>query len=173
VIKNDLRAAIGDLRCADLVASCALVQNTPAPAACGARPEQDRRGQREPGQDRAGHLQLPAEGHDQTRCGPATSTFKRFNLIKVDLPSGVQQAIEDTQKQFASVSQATGDAEAPVDPVRDEAQAGADRRADQRDREAEGLPQLPDVRQIDKTKALPQGITVYAPGNGNVAVPAK
>jgi regulator of protease activity HflC (stomatin/prohibitin superfamily) len=167
IIKNDLRAAVGDLRCADLVASCSLVQNSSA--------------QIDPSKIGKGNVNLAniesaistslQTDLDESMHGNYLNV-DRFNLAKVDLPKPVQDAITRAQSQFANVSQAQAaqkkaliEANTRLQQAKIDAAANAERQ--------KGYNNCSTCAQIDIVKALPKGITVYAPGNGNIAVPAK
>ena len=80
---------------------------------------------------------------------------------RITLPTSVQDAVDRAQAAFASVSEA----QAKV------AQARADAEANQA--RQDGYNKCPTCARIDELKALPSGITVYAPGNGNIALPTK
>jgi hypothetical protein len=84
----------------------------------------------------------------------------KFNLVRVTLPSSVQDAVNKAQTAFAAVSEA----QAKV------LQAQAD--ADANKKRQEGYNACPVCAQIDMIKALPPGITTYAPGTGT-AVPVR
>ncbi|GLW07636.1 hypothetical protein Misp01_27660 [Microtetraspora sp. NBRC 13810] len=89
-------------------------------------------------------------------------TGLRFNLVRVTLPQDVQRSVDSSLAAAASVAEA----QAKVDQA--EAEAAANRaRQDRYDR-------CPACAEIDKLKSLPQGITVYAPGNPDaVVVPSR
>jgi regulator of protease activity HflC (stomatin/prohibitin superfamily) len=158
VIDNALRTQINNFRCAELVSSCALVQNTST--------------QQSPG------LQVQANNANITKVQTAINTSLvqdlqetlggaffndiRFNLVRVTLPDNVQQAVNRAQAAFAQISEA----QAQVAKARAEAAANKARQ--------DGYNRCPTCAEIEKLKSLPQGITVYAPGNpGGVAVPGK
>ncbi|SDJ00890.1 SPFH domain / Band 7 family protein [Frankineae bacterium MT45] len=155
VINNDLRTSIGDVRCQDLVSSCSLVQNATAidPSTIGA------------GNVNLGKIEAEISSSlqadlNRTLGGQYLGNVD-FNLAKVDLDPKVQAAISEAQASFASVSKSQAD----LKNAQIEAQANA---AKQR-----GYAACPVCAQIDVTKALPSGITVYAPGNSNLAIPTK
>jgi regulator of protease activity HflC (stomatin/prohibitin superfamily) len=155
VINNDLRTSIGDIRCADLVASCSLVQNTNATI--------------DPNKVGQGNINLAKIESDissslttdlNSTLGGNYLTQVKFNLAKVDLDPKVQQAISEAQSAFASVSQS----QAKVKQAQADAQANEARQ--------KGYNACPACQQIDILKALPQGITVYAPGSSaGIAIP--
>lgn len=167
IISNDLRQSVGDLRCSDLVASCSLVQNQSSTI--------------DPTKVGVGNVNLSKIENqintslqtdlDQTMGGHYINV-DHFNLIKVLLPSNLQQAIDDAQAQFAQVSKAQAQqktaliqSETKVKQASLDAQANEERQ--------KGYNACSTCQQIDIIKALPQGITVYAPGSNNVAIPTK
>lgn len=157
IINNDLRVSIGSVRCADLVASCALVLNG------GGKIDASKIG--------LGNLNLAkieqdissSLGDDLTRTlGGNYLVGVKFNLAKIDIDQKVQDAISTAQANFAAISSA----QAAVQKAQLEAQANEQRQI--------GYNRCPACQQIDILKALPQGITVFAPGNGaglSLAVP--
>jgi hypothetical protein len=159
IINNELRIAVGNIRCADLVSSCSLVQNS------GAKLDTTKIG--------VGNLNLAkieqdiSTGLDQdlhTTLGGEYLTGVKFNLAKVDLDKKVQDSISEAQSTFAAVSSA----QAKVLAAKQEALANENKQR--------GYNACPACQQIDILKALPQGITVFAPGNGaglSLAVPSK
>jgi regulator of protease activity HflC (stomatin/prohibitin superfamily) len=185
VINNDLRVSIGDLRCADLVSSCSLVQNTTTTGTATIDPNQVGKGNLNLGKIETDISTSLQDDLNQTLGGNYLQV-ERFNLAKVDLPKTVQDAIDTAQSNFTSVTQAQADQkkqliEAATDQKKAliEAQtrlqqATVDAQAN--DEKQAGYNKCPACQQIDILKALPQGITVYAPGNGSgvsLAVPAK
>jgi regulator of protease activity HflC (stomatin/prohibitin superfamily) len=159
VIDNDLRTQINNFRCAELISSCALVQNTT-------------------GQKTSPTLKVQASNANIAKVQNAINTSLvqdlqqtlggdfflnvRFNLVRVTLPDNVQDAVNRAQAAFAQISEA----QAQVAKAQAEAAANKARQ--------DGYNKCPTCADIEKLKALPQGITVYAPGNpGGVAVPGK
>lgn len=158
VIDNALRAQINNFRCAELVSSCALVQNTSAQQSTGLQVQANNANIAKV--QTAINTSL-AQDLQQTLGGSFFNDI-RFNLVRVTLPDNVQQAVNRAQAAFAQVSEA----QAQVAKARAEAEANKVRQ--------DGYNRCPTCAEIDKLKALPQGITVYAPGNpGGVAVPGK
>jgi hypothetical protein len=160
VIENDLRIQINNFRCAELVSSCALVQNAgqgaapvPPPSAAG----QQNNTNIAKVQD-AVNGSLPRDLEDM--LGGDFFEGIRFNLARVTLPANVQEAVNKAQAAYAAVSEA----QARV------VQAQAD--ADANKKRQEGYNACPACAQIDIMKALPPGLTTYAPG-GSSAVPLK
>lgn len=161
VINNDLRVSIGDLRCADLVASCSLVQNTSGtqtvdPAKVGkgnvnlAKVEQDI------------SSSLASDLND-TLGGKFFSNVK-FNLAKIDLDPAVQRAISAAQAKFAEVTSSQAD----LKKAEIEAQTNLARQR--------GYNNCKTCQQIDILKALPSGLTSLVLGQNSgisVTVPTK
>jgi SPFH domain / Band 7 family len=160
VIENDLRIQVNKFRCAELVSSCALVQNTtagttpPAPVnPAGAQNNTNIAKMQD-----AVNESLPKDLDDM--LGGDFFEGIRFNLARVTLPQNVQDAVNKAQAAYAAVSEA----QARV------AQAQADANANKK--RQEGYNACPACAQIDIIKALPPGLTTYAPG-GTSAVPLK
>lgn len=162
IIENDLRIQVNNFRCAELVSSCALVQNgtnptsTPASTATTAN-----------GQQNNSNIARVQSAINDTLPGDLKSNLGgdffqniKFNLVRVTLPTAVQDAVNKAQAAFAAVSEAQAKA----------LQAQAD--ADANKRRQEGYNACPACAQIDIIKALPPGITTYAPGAGTT-IPVK
>lgn len=164
VIDNDLRIQINSFRCAELISSCALVQNGAQNGQAGAQP-----GAAQPaaaqaaagGQQNNTNIAKVQDAVNQSlprdlkeMLGGDFFNDIRFNLSKVTLPQTVQDAVNKAQAAYAAVSEA----QAKV------AQAQAD--ADANKRRQEGYNSCPACAQIDIIKALPPGVTTYAPGAG-------
>ncbi|HZB50715.1 MAG TPA: SPFH domain-containing protein [Mycobacteriales bacterium] len=156
IIDNDLRAQVAEFRCAQLVSSCALVQNSTSqpvvPPRTGGNNSNIAQIQNAINKSLADDL--------RTTLGGDYLTGLRFNLVKVTLPAEVQAAVNQAQAQFAKVSEA----QAKV------AQAAAEAQANER--RQTGYTKCPTCAQIDITKAqaevvksIPPNVTVYAPGN--------
>lgn len=155
VISNDLREQIGDFRCAELQASCALVQNNSSGA--GAVQQSSAVTGRQNNVNIAKiqnsiNTSLLAD-LNQTLGGPFI-TDVRFNLAKITLPGEVQSAINRAQAAFAAVTEA----QAKV------AQAKADAAANEQ--RQHGYQQCPACATIDTLKAIPPSVTTFAPGAG-------
>jgi hypothetical protein len=84
----------------------------------------------------------------------------RFNLVRVTLPQAVQDAVNKAQAAYAQVSEA----QAKIAQAQAEADANRKRQ--------EGYDACKQCAEIDKIKALPPGVTVYAPG-ADTSVPLK
>ncbi|MEU4227119.1 SPFH domain-containing protein [Nonomuraea sp. NPDC026600] len=152
VVDNALRGQLGNMRCAELVPSCSLLESS-------ALKPQDSNTNITKVQN-AVNAAL-ARDLPQT-LGGEFFTGLRFTLAKVTLPAEVQQAVDRSLAAGAAVSEA----QARV------AQAKAESAANQA--RQEGYDKCPACAEIDKLKSLPQGITVYAPGNPqSIVIPAK
>ncbi|MFI0447741.1 SPFH domain-containing protein [Actinomadura sp. 6N118] len=160
VIDNDLRSQINSFRCAELVSSCALVQNTSSaanaqkPLAGGAQPQSNNANIAKVQQ--AINTSLAADL--ENTLGGKFVTNLHFNLVRVTLPEKVQDAVDRAQAAFAQVSEA----QARVATAKAEAAANKARQ--------DGYNKCPTCARIEELRALPQGITVYAPGNPNGAL---
>lgn len=152
VIDNALRTQIGGLRCSELVPSCSLLESSTLKA-------QDSNANIVRVQN-AVNASL-ARDLPQTLGGDFFSGL-RFTLARVTLPAEVQQAIDRSLAANAAVSEA----QAKVAQARAEADANRARQ--------DGYDKCPACAEIEKLKSLPQGITVYAPGNPqSVVVPSR
>jgi regulator of protease activity HflC (stomatin/prohibitin superfamily) len=155
VIENDLREEINGFRCAELVSSCALVQNArgAAPIAPGGQSNNTNiaRVQDSINQSLADDLEKTLGGEFFTGI--------RFNLVRITLPEKVQQAVEDAQAAFAQVTEA----QARVASARADAQANRIRQRGYRD--------CPACARIDELKAIPPSVRTYAPGAGFAVTP--
>ncbi|WP_211241385.1 SPFH domain-containing protein [Pseudonocardia spinosispora] len=153
VIENALRQQMGNVRCADLVSSCALVQNQGGVPVDPNAPSNS-----------ANIAKVQDEVNRQflddlkSTLGGAFFEDVRFNLSRVTLPPSVQEAVDKAQSAFAAVSES----QARIQQALADAQANRNRQ--------EGYNACPACAQIDIIRSLPQGVTVYAPG-ANTAVP--
>ena len=163
IIDNDLRAQINNFRCADLVSSCALVQNGsggPVPATGGSGPASDGRQNNTNIAKVQNAINDTLPGDLRDNLGADFFQNIRFTLVRVTLPDAVQDAVNKAQAAFASVS------EAQAKVLQAQAEADANKKRQQ------GYNACPACAQIDMIKALPPGVTTYAPGAGT-AVPLK
>lgn len=151
VIESDLRQQMARYRCADLVSSCGLVQNTTGPGSAA------------PG----GAIQALQEGVNTSLAANVKATLGgdfltgvAFNLTRVTLPEQVQAAVDGAQAAFADVSKSRAKVE----------QAKADAAANRI--KQQGYNACPACAKIDIMKAIPDSITTYAPGS-DVAVTGK
>jgi regulator of protease activity HflC (stomatin/prohibitin superfamily) len=85
----------------------------------------------------------------------------RFNLVRITLPTKVQNAVDDAQAAFAQVTQA----QARVQSARADAEANRIRQRGYRD--------CPACAQIDELKAIPPSVQTYAPGAGFAVTPRR
>jgi len=158
VISNDLREEIGGLPCAELQASCALVQNNGTAQAVSAAA----------GKSNINIAKIQGaintslqQDLDQT-LGGRFVTDVRFNLAKITLPAKLQDAINQAQAAFAGVTEA----QAKVQQAKAEAAANAQRQL--------GYQACPACAQIDTLKAIPPNVTTFAPGAGfSITAPTK
>ncbi|AQZ60743.1 unnamed protein product [[Actinomadura] parvosata subsp. kistnae] len=152
VIDNALRGQIGAMRCAELVPSCSLLESS-------ALKPQDSNANIAKVQDAVNASlarDLPAT------LGGSFLTGLRFTLAKVTLPADVQKAVDRSLSAAAAVSEA----EAKVAQAKAEAEANRARQ--------DGYDKCPACAEIEKLRSLPQGITVYAPGNPqSVVIPSR
>jgi regulator of protease activity HflC (stomatin/prohibitin superfamily) len=159
VIDNDLREQINTFRCADLVSSCALVQNagstTGTPKGLG-------------GQSNNGNIAKVQEAINSSlsvdlrqTLGGDFFTGIRFNLVRITLPTKLQGAVDDAQAAFAQVTQA----QARVQSAKADAEANRIRQR--------GYQDCPACARIDELKAIPPSVQTYAPGAGFAVTPGK
>jgi regulator of protease activity HflC (stomatin/prohibitin superfamily) len=159
VIDNDLREQINTFRCAELVSSCALVQNagstTGTPKGLG-------------GQSNNGNIAKVQQAINSSlgvdlrqTLGGDFFTGIRFNLVRITLPAKLQGAVDDAQAAFAQVTQAQG----RVQSAKADAEANRIRQRGYRD--------CPACARIDELKAIPPSVQTYAPGAGFAVTPGK
>lgn len=157
VISNDLRTQIGGLRCSQLQASCALVQNAGAQTAAEIAS----------GQSNFNIAKVQAAINTslaqdlRSTLGGDYITGVKFNLAKISLPPDLQGAINKAQAAFAQVTEA----QARVASAKADADANA-----QRER---GYRACPACATIDTLKAIPPNVTTFAPGSGFAITPGK
>ncbi|NJC84091.1 SPFH domain-containing protein [Planosporangium mesophilum] len=161
VIDNDLRIQISSFRCAELVSSCALVQNGNVTGANPGAAVVANGGQNNTNiakvQD-AVNNSLPRDLREM--LGGDFFEGIKFNLSRITLPQTVQDAVNKAQAAYAAVS------EAQARVVQAQAEADANKKRQ------EGYNACPTCSQIDIVKALPPGLTTYAPG-ANTAIPTR
>lgn len=152
VINNAVREAIATKKCAELLASCALVQNS-GQVNLAAVPN---------GNVNINDVQKGIDDALQTDINATLggNYFKdiKFTLNKVDVPTNVQDAINQAQTAFANVSKS----QAAIAAAEADAKANKTRQ--------EGYNACPTCAQIDELRALPPGVTVFAPG-ANTGLP--
>jgi hypothetical protein len=151
LVQNVLRQEIGNVECSDLVASCSLAANSSAQAAAVVDPKAN--GNQTINQVQAAVNDAFTKDVDEV-LGVALLINPRFVLSKVDLPSNVQDAINQAQAAFAGVTES----QAALQRAQIDAQANAARQS--------GYNSCSTCAQIDILKALPSGLTTYAPGSG-------
>jgi regulator of protease activity HflC (stomatin/prohibitin superfamily) len=156
VISNNFREQIGNFRCQELVASCALVQNNgnATGAAVSGSNQNNVNIAKVQEAVRTGLIQDVSS----TLGGPFIENFQ-VNLVKVSLPENVQQAVNSAQAAFAQVTEA----QARVQSAKADAQANEERQR--------GYAACPACAAIDQLKAIPPTITTYAPGAGFAVTP--
>jgi regulator of protease activity HflC (stomatin/prohibitin superfamily) len=151
LVQNVLRQEIGDVECADLVASCSLAANSSAQAAAVIDPNAN-------GNQTINLVQAAVnDGFSRDVndvLGVDILVNPRFVLSKIELPQNVQDAINQAQAAFAGVTES----QAALQRAQIDAQANAARQS--------GYNSCPTCAQIDVLKALPDGLTTYAPGTG-------
>lgn len=154
IVVNNLRETIAGVACAELVSSCALVQNQRASVRDAAKLVQ--------GKNNAQNVKHVQDAVSVGLASDLTATLRRqyfgnisFKLNRVVLPRKVQSAINDAQSAFAQVSQA----QARVQSAKADATANATRQA--------GYRSCPTCARIDALKALPRGLQALG---GNVAL---
>ena len=152
VISNDFRATIGDFRCQELQAACALVQNN----GTNANIQKVVTG----GNNVANFNKVQAaltsslEQDITESLGAPFLKVDRIILAKLTLPQTLQDAILSAQAAYADITRA----QATIAKARAEAEANRQRQA--------GYNACPVCGQIDVYKAIPPSITTFAPGAG-------
>ncbi|NAS20127.1 SPFH domain-containing protein [Herbidospora sp. NEAU-GS84] len=155
VIYNTLRVQIGAMRCEELVPTCAFLNGAdlPEPNAGLANLAKVQSG-----------VNASLEREIQAMLGGPYLTGFRFNLVRITLPDEVQQSITSAQGAQADIRQA----EARAEKAKIDGRAlvtGAEAEAEANRARQKGYEACPACVEIDKIGALPDGITVYAPGN--------
>jgi hypothetical protein len=160
VIDNDLREQISRFSCAQLVSSCALLQNSTEAAAVSTGTAQNNAGNIATVQD-AINTSLKADLISALGADPKDPFFVglRFNISKITLPGNIQTAVDNAQAAYAAVSQAQAEVK--------QAQAAANEARQQ------GYQNCPACAQIDELKAIPSNVTTFAPGAGFSITPGK
>ena len=151
VISNNFREQIGNFRCAELVSSCALVQNNGSLTSAVVTGNHQNNVNISKVQDavKAGLV----SDINSTLGGQFLEGFQ-VNLVKVTLPTNVQTAVNNAQAAFAQVTEA----QARVQSAKADAQANVERQR--------GYSLCPACSAIDQLKAIPPTITTFAPGAG-------
>lgn len=149
VINNAVRQAIATKRCSDLLASCALVQNTGQNVDLSKVPNGNVNIN-----DVQQAIDTALQNDINATLGGDYFTGIRFTLNKVDVPPNVQEAINQAQTAFANVSKS----QAAIAAAQADAKANETRQ--------QGYNACPICAQIDLMKAIPDHITTWAPGAG-------
>lgn len=149
VINNAVRQAIATKKCSDLLASCALVQNTGQAVDLTKVPNGNVNIT-----DVQSAIDAALQNDINATLGGNYFTGIKFTLNKVDVPQNVQDAINQAQTAFANVSKS----QAAIAAAQADAKANETRQ--------QGYNACPTCAQIDELHALPPGVTVFAPGAG-------
>ena len=162
-LQNELRTAMSQVTCADVDSACALVKNSANAQAAASQAATANDGNLTRIQDQI-NSELAADlssqlGSVDVAAGGAQQresflTNLRFTISTVTLPTNVQDAINQAQAAFAQVSSA----QAAVNAAQLQAQANQITQ--------QGYAACPACAVIAEEKALPPGITTYAPGAG-------
>jgi hypothetical protein len=151
LVQNVLRQEIGNVECADLVASCSLAANPTARNVPVVDPQAN--GNQTINEVQAAvNAAFTADVDDV--LGMPILIHPRFVLSRVELPANVQDAINQAQAAFAGVTES----QAALQRAQIDAEANAARQS--------GYNACPTCAQMDILKALPDGLTTYAPGTG-------
>jgi regulator of protease activity HflC (stomatin/prohibitin superfamily) len=153
LVQNVLRQEIGNVECADLVASCSLAANSSAQAAAAAVIDPNANGNQTINQVQTAVNDAFSRDVNDV-LGVDILVHPRFVLSKIELPQNVQDAINQAQAAFAGVTES----QAALQRAQIDAQADAARQS--------GYNSCPTCAQIDVLRALPDGLTTYAPGTG-------
>jgi len=161
IVTNNLRDTISGVQCADLVSSCALVQNQGANSEDIAKVVA--------GKNNQGKVKAVQEAVANGLAKDLETTLKAqyfgnisFKLARVTLPKQVQNAINDAQSAFAQVSQS----QAKVEQAKAEAKANEERQ--------QGYNNCPACREIDAIKAWAgTGVTTVVQGGAGASVSVK
>lgn len=155
VIDNDLRQEIGQLNCAQLLSSCALVQNGAQNASTGTTAT----GVTSTTTVDLGKIQSDIDNSLKAdfvgTLGDEYLTNLKFSISKVNVPANVQDAINAAQAAYAKVSQS----QAAV------VQAQADAKANEV--RQQGYNSCPTCALIDEISKLPQGLTGLSLGGNS------
>lgn len=157
IVVNNLRETVSGISCAELVSSCALVQNNGTSQKAAVKVQ---------GKDNKGNVAIVQTNVERSLKTDLESTLKRqyfgniqFKLSRVVLPSKVQNAIEDAQSAFAEVSQA----QARIRSAQADATANDERQ--------KGYDKCHACAQIDAIKAWKgTGVTTVVTGGAAVSV---
>ncbi len=148
IIQNNMRQTVSGIQCAELVSSCALVQNSSGKTGFAATKEGEANVQQVENNINE-HLNSDLE----STLGKKYFQNVQFRLSKVELPLKIQEAIDGAQAAFARVSES----QAAVKKSQYEAKANSIRQ--------QGYNKCPTCAAIDQTKAIPPNVRVWAPGS--------
>lgn len=152
VIVNNMRETVGSFTCAQLVSSCALVQNTGNTNVA----KVTRQANKNNNQSNITQIQDSINSglilDLKTSLGEEYFNNVRFTISTVELPGKVQEAVNTAQSSFAQVSQA----QAKVKTADLESQANQ--------RRQRGYNACPACARIDAIKALPRNLTALGSG---------
>jgi regulator of protease activity HflC (stomatin/prohibitin superfamily) len=146
VLENELRSAIGDFTCSDLLSSCALVQNSNATAssviAAGSQNKEN--------------IQKVESAINKDLIGVLKATLGdnylanvRFTLVRVKPPEQVQTAIDEVQASRVLIAKTAA-----------EVQQATNKQLAAR-KLAEVYRSTPELAQIEMIKLLPKGTNVF------------
>ncbi len=156
VIDNNLRKQIGSVTCADLIPSCALVQNQ------GNLDAVDKNQGVNSNEKLAEIEEAINEGlaaDIKSQLGEDYLTGIRFTLAKVVPPDQIQAAIDKAQSAFAGVTTAEAQRrKALIDAETNKAKQ-------------EGYEACPACAAVAVNKSIPKGITTWAPGRSFAVTP--
>lgn len=148
IIQNNMRQTVSGIQCAELVSSCALVQNSGGTKGFAAIKQGEANVQQVENSINE-HLTSDLE----STLGEKYFQNVQFRLSKVELPLKIQEAIDGAQAAFARVSES----QASVKKSQYEAKANSIRQ--------QGYNKCPTCAAIDQTKAIPPNVRVWAPGS--------
>lgn len=160
VEQNNLRSSISGVTCAELVSSCALVQNSTQLASQAAKDLATGKVNQQNIQRIQDEVATNLKSDLKSTLGEDYFRDIKFQISSVTLPAKVQSAIDDAQSAFAQVSQA----QAIKQRATQEALANQERQ--------KGYERCPACAQIDTLKAIPNNVTTFAPG-ANFAITGK
>lgn len=153
IVANNLREVVAGTGCADLVSSCALVQNSST-----AKTLDPQKLKSKNNQSNVARIQQAVEAglSQDLKQTLGRDYFKniKFNLKVVELPSQIQSAINEAQSAFAEVSKS----QAKVQQARKDRQANIIRQ--------QGYGRCRSCARQDENRSIPPSIKTYAPGAG-------
>jgi hypothetical protein len=158
LVQNALRQEVSGYACSDLISSCALATN-----GSNAQAVVDAAAQQQSGAQKIQAIQDAVNASFardlKATLGGDYFTNIQFAIAGVALPDQVQNAVNDAQAAFAGVTKS----QAALQQANIDAQANQARQ--------NGYNSCSTCADIDRLKALPPGITTYAPG-GSFAIGA-